>query len=50
MNEHERCWVIMAVKSGGGIPPGMGFLVDKASGAVFPRRIADIISIDGNLI
>jgi hypothetical protein len=49
-NEHSRCWVIMACAQPIGIPPGIGFVVDKFSGTVFPRRIADIISPDGRLI
>ena len=49
-NEHSRCWVIMACAQPTGIPPGIGFVVDKFSGKVFPRRIADIISPDGKLI
>jgi hypothetical protein len=41
--EHSRCWVIMARAQPTGIPPGIGFVVDKLSGTVFPRRFADII-------
>jgi hypothetical protein len=49
-NEHPRCWVIVALAQPIGIPPGIGFIVDKFSGTVFPRRIVDIISSDGNPI
>jgi hypothetical protein len=44
LKEHRWCWVGAAFVSGGGIPPGIGFVIDKCSGSVFLRRFADVHS------
>lgn len=48
--EHEFCWVLAAHVPGGGIPAGIGFMVDKGSSTVLPRRLVDVLSLDGELI
>lgn len=45
--EHARCWVVVAVVPSGGIPPGVGFVIDKHFERVFPHRYIDVVSFDG---
>lgn len=45
--EHARCWVVVAVVPSGGIPPGVGFVIDKHSERIFPHRYVDVVSLDG---
>lgn len=47
--EHPRCWVVAASVEGQGLPPGLGFIVDKHTGAVMRRRLVDVVSVDGSL-
>jgi len=48
--EHSRCWVVAASVLGGGMPPGMGFLVDKFSMSIVPRRFVDVFSPNGEIL
>jgi hypothetical protein len=50
MKEHPYCWVVSACVPEGGLPPGMGFLIDKFSRTVFPRRLIDVLASEGGLI
>lgn len=50
VKEHPRCYVVAIYVSSGGIPPGLGILVDKASGRVFPRRFVDVMDGSGEVI
>jgi hypothetical protein len=43
IREHPFCWIVLAEVKGAGIPPGIGYLVDKQTGRVFPRRFIDIM-------
>ncbi len=47
--QHPRCVVVECSRSIGGIPPGVGFLIDKFSGQIFPRRYIDVVN-NGELI
>jgi len=48
--EHPRCVVVAVSVATGGIPPGLGFIIDKLSGRVLPRRFVDVVGDDGRLI
>lgn len=41
----ERCWVVLAELTTGGMPPGVIFLVDKATERVFARRYVDLVHL-----
>jgi hypothetical protein len=43
--EYPRCWIATALVGDRGIPPGLGFVVDKVSRNVFVRRLADVLSV-----
>jgi hypothetical protein len=49
VSDHARYWIVAAIRAGGGIPPGIGFLVDKFSQRVFSRRLVDLYDHNGKL-
>lgn len=49
-SEHPRCWIVAAAIKGGGIPPGVGFIVDKHSRRILSRRYIDLFSPEGPLL
>jgi hypothetical protein len=49
VSDHARFWIVAAIHADGGIPPGIGFLVDKFSQRVFSRRLVDLYDHNGEL-
>jgi hypothetical protein len=43
VRDHPFCWIVLAEVKGAAIPPGTGYLVDKQTGSIFPRRYIDIM-------
>lgn len=50
LRQHPRCWVVSASVPDGGMPPGLGFLIDAFTMTVIPRRFADVLTPEGELI
>jgi hypothetical protein len=49
VSNHEKYRIVAAILEGGGIPSGIGFLVDEFSQRVFSRRLVDLHDHNGEL-
>lgn len=50
LREHEDYWLGVARFDRTGIPPGIGFVIDKRTGLIFPTRYIDVTDLNGNLL
>src|SRR4051794_1369915 len=47
VKEYAECWLALVYDSRRGLPPGVGFVVDKQSRQVFARRFVDVLATPG---